>query len=39
MILSQLLQNERRRLSREDSCSYEKTYSKLISNNNFKEKG
>lgn len=39
MILSQLLHNERRRLSRGDGSSYEKTYSQLISNNNFKEKG
>lgn len=39
MILSQLMHNERRRRSREDGSSYEKTYSQLISNNNFKEKG
>lgn len=38
MILSQLLHNERRRPSRGDGSSYEKTYSQLISNNNFKEK-
>lgn len=38
MILSQLLHNERRRLSRGDSSTYEKMYSQLISNSNFKEK-
>lgn len=38
MTLSQLLSDERRSLSREDSSSYEKTYSQLISANNFKEK-
>lgn len=39
MILSQLLHNERRRWSAGGGISYEKTYSQLISNNNFKEKG